>query len=51
MRFRVGYHNTEPMRKVNEMWYDIERGNGIESWCCVVKVEWLQKLKKKTYEI
>ena len=48
--FRVGYHNAEPMGKRDRGSYDIERGNGMVSQCCVAKVEQLCNLKGKAYE-
>ena len=38
------------MRERNRGLYDVERGNGMESRCCVANVEWLRNLKGKTYE-
>ena len=38
------------MRKRDRESYDVERGNGTESRCCVANAEQLRKLKGKTYE-
>ena len=50
MRFRVGYHCAEPMRKRDGESYDVERGNGTVDQCCVADAEQLWILKGKTYE-
>ena len=50
MRFRVGYHFAEPMRKRDRESYDAERGNGPMDRCCVADAEQLRNLKRKSYE-
>ena len=39
------------MRKENRESYDVERGSGTESRCCVADAEQLWNLKRKTYKI